>query len=615
MQHDISGGSMDLRDQVRHTLRLVTRSNGRWIARASAVSASLLLATTSANPVRGQAPYRIDKVPGTSFDLGSLVGPAWADIDADGDGDLVVSAGDGPLKLLRNVGNATGAVFELELEGAHQNVQSGGFGSPALADLDGDGDLDLVVDEDLRYFENIGDDHSPEWVEATANPFAGVSAGGYLSFADLDGDGDLDSLLGDKFEEIRFMENVGSTSNPAFVDWTIEPFPNTVTGYGVFGDLDNDGDYDLVVAWAGTYAEWQYWENTGGSVAPAFESPALDPFSGTAIDKYGSPPSLADLDGDGDLDLVHGGEFGILKMLENTGTSSQPSFIQSAAGPLGGIEVNRIQVAGDLDDDGDLDLVNHHFSGSVVSLIENTGSAAHPGFLRTTASLFSGQNPNGSVIVFSDLDADGDLDVVGVNSYDYLGLFENTGSASQPEFEESFFNPFHGLETRPAALGDLDADGDRDLVLRDSGSLIFFENTGDASVAGYLEATANPFAGIEVEGTVSPVLVDVDRDGDLDAVLSDPAGTIVFLRNAGTPQSPAFVEAGPTLFEGVEGPVTFGFNASSGMVITDIDGDLDLDAIIANFSRLVLFRSDAAVFDDGFESGSTGGWSSASPSP
>ena len=130
--------------------------------------------------------------------------------------------------------------------------------NPVLADVDGDGDLDAAVgggfDQIIRYYENTGTVSAPAYVERTgaANPFTGiVERDARFALADFDGDNDLDMLVGDRNgTDFSYFENVGTATSALFLSGIFGPFVGIDVGQRsspVFADLDGDGRPDLVV--------------------------------------------------------------------------------------------------------------------------------------------------------------------------------------------------------------------------------------------------------------------------------------------------------------------------------------------------------------------------------
>ena len=192
--------------------------------------------------------------------------PLFADVDNDGDVDLVLGGSSGALQYFENNGNSTAPVFIARVGGANPfvSVDVHARSAPALIDYDNDGDLDLAVggaNGTIVYYENTGTPELPEY-NAGVSPFADVDvyANSAPAFCDLDGDDKVDLLVG------------GSKIHP-------DEYAGGLPGFF------NGGFY--------------YYENTG-SVAPEFvaRTGRADPLP-FQIDDSISRPTLGDLDGDG----------------------------------------------------------------------------------------------------------------------------------------------------------------------------------------------------------------------------------------------------------------------------------------------------------------------------
>jgi hypothetical protein len=387
------------------------------------------------------------------IDFGTLLhysAPSFGDLDGDGDLDAVAGNINGRLAYFENTGSATAPVFypvsEFSSDNPFIGIDVGSASTPSLADLDGDGGLDAIVgvnNGNLNYIRNTKPHQpAPGFVEQTgaANPVDSVDVGSLSkpSFADLDGDGDLDAVVGTGDGILRYFENTGSAIAPAFTERTgvANPFDGASFDVGLnstpsFADLDGDGDLDAVVGTGDGIL--RYFENTGSALAPAFteQTGLANPFNGVDVGDS-STPSLADLDGDGDLDAVVGESNGILHYFENTGSALAPAFTEQTGtdNPFNGLDVGINSTPSFADLDGDLDAVVGESNG-ILHYFENTGSAIAPAFTERTGAA----NPlNGidvglfSAPTFTDLDGDGDPDAVIGENGGSVKYFENTGA-------------------------------------------------------------------------------------------------------------------------------------------------------------------------------------------
>lgn len=495
-------------------------------------------------------------------------------------------------------------------------VDPGDDTAPTLGDLDGDGDPDLVSGEGdgtFNYYKNVGTATAPVFAlqTGTNNPLNGHDAGQYSkpTLGDLDGDGDLDLIAGELGGYFKFYRNTGTAISPVFVLQTgaNNPLNGQYPGLSsspTLTDLDGDGDLDLI---SGRFeGSFNYYRNIGTATTPVFalqtgvNSPlnAID-VNGTATNGYSSA-TLGDLDWDGDLDLIAGALNGTFKFYRNTGTTLAAVFTEQTGvnNPLNGFDVNGISAngfstpaLGDLDGDGDLDLISGEQEG-VLNYHRNTSPPTEKlGFIPKTGAA----NPlngvdlgNASVPALGDLDGDGDSDlIVGADAGTFF-YFKNIGTASAPVFVQQVGtnNPLNGYDVGSysvPALADLDADGDLDLMSgKSDGTFNYYKNTGTATTPYFVlqAGTNNPLSGADEGGFSAPIFADLEGDGDLDLITGSENGTFSYYRNIGTATAPIFAL--------LIGPINPLWEQDVGQysipLLGDLDGDGDLDVIAGSLS-------------------------------
>ena len=281
----------------------------------------------------------------------------------------------------------------------------------------------------------------------------------------------------------------------------------------------------------------------------------LIPFDGIDVD-LNSAPSFTDIDSDGDQDLVIGKFDGSLKYYENTGTALAAAYTlrTGATSPFNGIGVVFFSTPTfvDVDSDGDQDLVIGDSSGT-FNYYENTGTALTAAYtLRTgAANPFDGLDVGiNSAPTFSDVDNDGDLDLISGEDGDTLKYYENIGSATAPVYtlRTGAADPFDGIDedvhSAPSFV-DIDNDGDQDLVIGgDFGDLGYYINTSIPTLSNFALRTgaADPFDGIDVAAHSAPSFVDIDNDGDQDLVIGAGLGYLSYYENTGTALAPIYTE-------------------------------------------------------------------------
>ncbi|MCA9444316.1 MAG: VCBS repeat-containing protein, partial [Candidatus Omnitrophica bacterium] len=329
---------------------------------------------------------------------------------------------------------------------------------------------------------------------------------------------------------------------------------------------DGDGDLDLVV---GNRNETNRLYPNNGTTDPWNGVSAIDlPGAGNATLSVG----LADFDGDGDLDLVEGNWSSDHEnfLYLNNGTSNPWGGVTPL--PIGPDKLATYALLpGDVDGDGDLDILSQNWSDDFLYL--NNGTS-NPFAGATGKRIIIGTRSEGMAL--GDVDNDGDLDIVEGNGSggsfpNYLYL--NNGTSDPWNEVEPIQVGEEVHDTRHVLLGDVDNDGDLDLIaLNFLGPIRLYRNNG----------TSNPWAGVvgvdistDQKRASGGALADIDGDGDLDLLTAN--GTHVketnrLYLNNGTSEP----------WSGVSGiDITSDTFSTRWLTVGDVDGDGDLDFVTA----------------------------------
>lgn len=506
--------------------------------------------------------------------IGSAVQLRIRDMDGDGDGDLTWDG-----TWYQNDG--TGAVT---LVGAFSPV---GGAALLLADLDDDGDVDDLV-RTATSVNLLQNDGSGVFTVGAAIGPAGTNSSLSAAQGDLDGDGDLDLVIGGNNAQVGWYANLGGGNYGP--QQSITDFVNPAAPF--CGDVDGDGDDDVIgfglpggTVW---FANDGLGDFTLGDTIPSGQPGAIGDFdgdndvdftvstgttcnvqlllnnSGVSWSNYsvegvggynlvGSSYAAGDLNDDGLTDLLNCSGMDIGGWYPNLGGGNiglRKRFCQQMAG---GYDLS----AADIDLDGDLDLATASYYGDFVCWYANNGDGTYG------AQQLVVENKNQvSTSRLVDLNVDGLPDII-TNASSSAVIWNNGGGATWTP------DTLPGLGTSRC---EVDIDGDLDIDLIGSGQ--WYENDGTGEFTVHAEALLT--SGLVQAG-------DLEGDGDVDLVIGSTGGIS------------ALINDGTQSFTSVASP---GNVVRFGMADLDGDGDLDLAAMPGTINIRGYYNNGSGTFTE-----------------
>lgn len=523
-----------------------------------------------------------------------------ADYDCDGDLDLFTYINSAMGVWRNDMAPGTGLGFTLvnpQLSSWYGSFYTAIFVSqvnlPAIVDADGDGDLDIITFSSssnyLEYHRNYAMDSL-----ATCNAFlfnlepycwgyfklSGLSntallnqncrngvfmepgpegssrhAGSVLTPLDQDCDGDVDLLNGDILgQNMLYLQN-GGTVDTALIVFQDVAFPsydvpvdmqNLPGAY--YLDLDNDSIKDMLVSPFATVGEdlhnLHFYRNTTDNCSNVFELQNTRFLSDRTID-LGTASNVAfvDVDQDGLTDIITGNEllfntdpnlaYSRLAYFRNTGVLTQPAFTMVTDDWLGlsGITQYGLYPAfGDLDADGDIDMLLGNADGTLIRYTNNAGPG-NPLTLVLTGPQYQGIDVgNNSTPQIIDVNRDGKPDLLVGERTGNLNYFENTGSVSGPVFSLVSSNFGSVNVALPGQITGYsvpllfdNGNGYELLVGSERGRILHYTGI-DGNLSGSFQLVDSAFQNIDEPKRITIAQADLDADGQFDLLTGCNAG-------------------------------------------------------------------------------------------
>lgn len=419
-----------------------------------------------------------------------------ADLDGDGDQDIVagISTGQASLAWYENL-NRQATAWRTHTIDTHRPASY----EPMPLDLDLDGDLDLVTTHPIAPGVSI-------WRNTGGNFTLAASFGssGFVTVADLDADGDSDLVLAPfRGTDLAWYEN----DRGALDTWTkhaLEPSPAPLERHAPAGDFDRDGDLDIVYYATGIGAFWLENETIGRNATFPEKQVIRESVNGAEC------VQAADINRDGQVDLIgsayHAGD---IKVWLNLDPAHNLWLERTVSANFAGVEA---VFSADVDGDGDLDVLGASLTADALRWWENDGASLPSWTEHSITASFDGAHD----VCAADLDRDGDVDVVAVAYHaNEVAWWENDGTPRNGGWTfHSITDSFRGANS--VAVADLDGDRLPDIVATAwvNNQVLWWRNV-ESGIKRIFEPRrlADGFSGVR-----SVAVADVNGDGRADIV-------------------------------------------------------------------------------------------------
>ena len=337
----------------------------------------------------------------------------------------------------------------------------------------------------------------------------------------------------------------------------------------IAADLDGDGSQEVIVGSMWEANAVHVFRVNGEEWTDGDLNPGTNGIFGKTMGRINGAPLVVDVDGDGSKEIFAGSYDGFVHAWKTNGAAGAPQLLAGWPVAHGENGVRSSPVAGDLDGDGDLEIVTVANDGLIRALHANGTMLA--GWPRTTPGRALGSTP-----AVADLNHDGRDDVVVGGTDSTLYVYSGTG-VSLPGWPRRVNSKILSCPV----LVDVDGDEDLEIFVFDrSGAFWGFQHDDTDGVAGPDPVPGWPVnLGVLAIAPPSPAVGDFDRDG-IPEIVVNGLNAIVILKANGTHYGAS--------------PIATGSSAVNSPVIADLDGDGQLDILAGLWDRRLV-----AVHPDG----------------
>lgn len=433
------------------------------------------------------------------------------------------------------------------------------------ADLDNDGDMDVLFvsafDDKIAWYENTDG-------QGTMGPLQIISNDGAYPTSvyaiDIDNDGDLDilssSALDDKIAWYENIDGLGTFGSEQVITTNADVAESVYAA-----DIDGDGDLDVLSA-SGGDEKIAWYENTDGLGTFGLQQVI------TSSLYFASSVHAADLDGDGDMDVIasasNSAKITWYENINGLGAFGSEQILSNTA------YVAKSVYGVDIDNDSDIDILSA--SGNRVTWFENLNGLAD----FSAEKIISSDIEGGTSIYYADFDSDGDNDVLSASRLDgKIAWYENLDGLG--DFGSQQIITTNALGAESVYASDLDGDGDLDVLSAstEEDKLAWYENLDGLGTF----SSGNSFTPGSANGPTSVHSADVDGDGDMDILSASSLDKkIAWYENLDSQGS-----------FGVQKIISTSANDPEFVFAADLDGDNDMDvlSVSSNDDKVTWFEN------------------------